>query len=259
MTTIHHINCGTLLVQGYPTVVCHCLLLEDPRGLALVDTGIGLQDVRNPVQRLGQPLIDAAGFQFHEHDTAVRRVESLGLSPEQVQHLVLTHADPDHAGGLADFPQAQVHLAEEELANLTTGHGRYVPSQFEHQPRWQTYTSSTRRWFGLEARSVELGFTSEVLLIPLFGHTHGHCGVAVQQNDRWLLHVGDAYYLRAELAQEDHPVSAMAAQRADSNEGRLASLRELRRLFRDHSDQIAMVGYHDITELPENAAEQRGS
>ena len=250
MSKIHHINCGTLLVPGYPTVVCHCLLLEDASGLAIVDTGIGLLDVQSPVERLGQQLIDLAGFQFHEHDTAVRRIEQLGFASNDVHHIVMTHCDPDHAGGLADFPGAEVHIAEEELAHCRSGHWRYVPAQFDHNPRWKTYGKSQRDWFGLEARPVALGFSSEVLLIPLFGHTAGHCGVAVQQGERWLLHVGDAYYLRAELTVDEHPVSAMAAQRADNDVWRRASLQELRRLFELHADEIDMTGYHDITELP---------
>lgn len=252
LTRIHHINCGTLLVPGYPTVVCHCLLLEDKSGLALVDTGIGLLDVQTPEERLGKQLIDLAGFQFHEQDTAVRRIEQLGFSPQDVGHIVMTHCDPDHAGGLADFPAARVHLSEEELAHALSGHWRYVPCQFDHKPHWQPLSKGQQDWFGLEARRVPLGFSSDVLLIPLFGHTHGHCGVAVQQDERWLLHVGDAYYLRVELTTDDHPVSAMAAQRADNDERRRASLTELRRLFEEHRSEIDILGYHDITELPES-------
>ena len=75
----------------------------------------------------------------------------------------------------------------------------------------------------------------------------------MQQGDRWLLHVGDAYYLRAELLEDNHPVSALATQRADNNEWRQASLSELRRLMKDHSDEVEMTSYHDITELPESA------
>ena len=105
----------------------------------------------------------------------------------------------------------------------------------------------------MEARPVLTGFSSEVLLIPLFGHTLGHCGVAVQQGDRWLLHVGDAYYLRAELLEDNHPVSALAAQRADNDDWRWASLNELRRLMKDHSDTVEVTGYHDISELPPSA------
>jgi glyoxylase-like metal-dependent hydrolase (beta-lactamase superfamily II) len=249
LTKIHHINCGTLLVPGYATVVCHCLLLEDECGLALVDTGIGLLDVQNPVERLGQELIDLAGFQFNEFDTAVRRIQEAGLHPDQLRHIVLTHCDPDLVGGLADFPNEQVHVGVEELTHASSGHWRYVPKQFEHDPQWMRSEASNRKWFGLEARPVELGFSSEVLLIPLFGHTLGYCGVAVQQGDRWLLHVDDAYYLRAELTEDDHPISEFAAQRADNDECRRESLAQLRRLMWDHGDEIELVGNHDISEI----------
>lgn len=97
---------------------------------------------------------------------------------------------------------------------------------------------------------VALGFPSEVLLVPLFGHTLGHCGVAVQQGSRWVLHVGDAYYLRAELATDEHPVSGLAATRADDDELRRAALEELRRLARNHAGEIDLVCYHDASELP---------
>jgi glyoxylase-like metal-dependent hydrolase (beta-lactamase superfamily II) len=249
MTTIHHINCGSLHVPPNPRAICHCLLLEDRNGLALVDTGIGLLEVRSPVERLGQQLIDMAGFQFHEADTAVRQVERLGFRTADVKHAVLTHGDPDHTGGLADFPQAHVHVSEEEFASVREGRWRYVPLQFAHGPLWQTYPTSARRWFGLEARPIALRFESEVLLVPLFGHTLGHCGVAVQQGQRWALHVGDAYYLRVELTTDDHPVSQLTRQRADDDSLRRASLEHLRRLARDHGE-IDLFGYHDPTEFP---------
>lgn len=251
-TTIHHINCGTLRPSPGVIAVCHCLLLEDARGLALVDTGIGLLEVERPPERLGQELIDAAGFQFNEADTAVRQLERLGFSRDAVTDIVLTHGDPDHAGGLADFPRARVHIAAEEYANLGGGSWRYVPLQFAHGPRWTLYgPTATRDWFGLEARVVPLGFSSEVLLIPLPGHTLEHFGVAIQQGERWTLHVGDAYYLRVELATDEHPVSQLTAQRADDDVARRATIGELRRLLRDHGDVIDMFGTHDISELPD--------
>lgn len=250
MTSVHHINCGWLHLSPNPRVPCHCLLLEDRGILALVDAGIGLADGRQPVERVGQQLIDLAGFQFAERDTAVRQIEQLGLRPADVAHIVLTHGDPDHAGGLADFPGARIHVAAEELAAIgTSGDWRYRPAQFAHTPRWFKVAPSRRNWFGLEARPLPLRFESEVLLVPLFGHTLGHSGVAIQQGDRWLLHVGDAYYLRVELETDDHPVCEMTAQRAVDDAQRRKSLDELRRLFRDYSTEIQMVGYHDITEF----------
>jgi glyoxylase-like metal-dependent hydrolase (beta-lactamase superfamily II) len=258
MITVHHLNCGTIQAAPDATAVCHCLLLEGRDRLALVDTGTGLLDVRDPDGRIGRQLIEAVGFRFDESDTAVRRIERLGYRPGDVAHVVLTHADPDHSGGLADFPQAQVHISEEEYAALASGNPRYLPGHFDHGPRWTTRPRSESRWFGLEARPLDLGLGSDVLLVPLFGHTLGHCGVAVDRGDRWALHVGDAYYLRVELEGDDHPVSQLASRRADDDARRRASLEQLRRLARDHHVEIETFGYHDPSELPHEPGEPEG-
>jgi glyoxylase-like metal-dependent hydrolase (beta-lactamase superfamily II) len=226
------------------------LLLEHGGRLALIDTGIGLQDIAQPLERVGLPAIDAAGFQFHEHLTAVRQVEGLGFRAADVTDIVLTHGDPDHAGGLADFPHAAVHVSAEEHARLGSSQGRYSTAQFVHRPRWVTHPRSTGGWLGAEARPLPPLAGAEAFLVPLFGHTLGHCGVAVRDGGRWLLHVGDAYYLRVELTTDDHPVSALAAQRADDDALRRESLAVLRRIDRDHGTGVELFGYHDFTEFP---------
>ena len=200
-----------------PPAACHCLLIERDGRLALVDTGIGLEDIAHPLQRIGQSAIDAAGFQFHEQVTAIRQIERLGFRAQHVTDILITHGDPDHVGGLADFPAAAVHVSEEEHLRLGSGHWRYSPPQFAHTPRWVVHPPSTARWFGLESRTVDVFDGVDIQFIPLFGHTQGHCGVAVRDAGKWLLHVGDAYYLRVELSTDNHPVSALAAQRADDD------------------------------------------
>ncbi len=42
-------------------------------------------------------------------------------------------------------------------------------------------------------------------MVPLPGHTRGHCGVAVETSDGWLLHCGDAYDHKDELAEGRRP------------------------------------------------------
>ena len=256
MTTVLHLNCGWLHAPPNPRASCHCLLVETPAGLALVDTGIGLLDIKDPAGRVGPEAIAAAGFQFRDEDTAVRQVERLGVHRTDVRDILLTHGDPDHAGGLADFQHARVHVASEELDALRSGNPRYRSAQFAHGPRWEPRQKSAERRFGLESRPVDLGTGAEVMLVWLPGHTLGHCGVAVRTDGRWLLHVGDAYYLRAELETDDHPVSALAAFRADHDARRRASLAELRRLTRDHAAEIDLIGYHDVGEFPPGWAEK---
>lgn len=246
---VHHLNCGILHAPPGPAAACHCLLLDLGSRLVLVETGIGLRDIENPLERIGAEAIAAAGFQFREELSAVRQIKN----PARLTDIVLTHADPDHVGGLADFPNARVHLSLEEHNHLN--HPRYSPAQFQHQPRWVLHPPSNLRWFGLEARPLQLGSDLDLLLVPLFGHTLGHCGVAIRRAQSWLLHVGDAYYLRAELDHDPHPVSQLAAQRADDDRLRRASLSELRRLAREHADQIDLLGYHDFSEFPARPAE----
>lgn len=49
-------------------------------------------------------------------------LRKLGVSPDTVTHVFLTHTDYDHTGGLAAFPQAKRYLsnAEETMINGTT-------------------------------------------------------------------------------------------------------------------------------------------
>lgn len=97
-------------------LVCHCLLIEtDRHGLVLVDTGIGLRDVQAPRPRLGWFFLLLNGIRLEEGQTALRRIERLGFRAADVRHIVLTHLDFDHAGGIEDFPEATVHVLGPEL------------------------------------------------------------------------------------------------------------------------------------------------
>ena len=150
---IHHLNCATMCPPARPLVegtgawheagrmVCHCLLVETPRALVLVDTGLGLADLAAPRARLGglfraltRPVLDPA-------EAAVNQVRALGFDPADVRHVVATHLDVDHAGGLADFPGAAVHVAQAELDAASRPRGlhakqRYRQAHWAHGPRW---------------------------------------------------------------------------------------------------------------------------
>ena len=86
--------------------------------------------------------------------------------------------------------------------------------------------------------------------MPLFDHTMGHCGVAIKQKDKWIFYIGDANYLKAEMEDENHPISQLAAMRADNNELRLSSLNKVKRLSKKHRE-IEIFGYHDPLEFNE--------
>ncbi|WP_445452449.1 MBL fold metallo-hydrolase [Flavobacterium sp. 25HG05S-40] len=248
MLKIHHLNCVKIVSPINENVCGHCLLLEENQKLILIDTGIGLLDTLNPFERIGKDLIEIVGYRFDESQTAIRQIESLGLNPNNVTDCIISHLDNDHIGGLADFPSATVHTSIEELNNFNSNNPRYLKLSLAHNPEIRTYSKSDFRWFGFEARKIIADIQTEVFLIPLFGHTLGHCGVAIKTKNRWLFYVADAYYMRIEFTDQLHPVNELAKIRADDNALRIATVDKIRQLAKDHPE-IEIFGYHDIEEF----------
>jgi glyoxylase-like metal-dependent hydrolase (beta-lactamase superfamily II) len=168
--SVHHLNCATMCpIAGWllgasgwhGLMVAHCLLVETERdGLVLIDTGFGTRDTEGKTgvpaafKLMVNPKLEAS-------ETAIAQVVARGYKTEDVRHIVVTHLDLDHAGGIADFPHAKIHV-----------HAR------EHIP-------AITRLRGVDA---------EIGLVPMHGHTRGHSAVIVKAGDRWKVHAGDAYF-----------------------------------------------------------------
>lgn len=193
---IHHLNCATFDPPLVGHLVCHVLLCETADGLVLVDTGLGLEDYADPKRRLGptrrllRPVSDGSS-------TALRQIEAMGHSAADVSHIVVTHFDLDHIGGLSDFPDATVHTtADEHAAAIVSPDSldarRYRPAQWAHGPVWQLHDGPGDAWkHGLTGHEVLPGIT----LVPMPGHSRGHAAVAVEAADGSLLvHAGDAAF-----------------------------------------------------------------
>ncbi len=125
---------------------------------------------------------------------------ALGYDPHDVRHVVLTHFDADHTGGLADFPWAQVHLTttENHAALHPEGaveRGRYLASQRAHGPTIVPHTlDGGEPWRGFPNARELSGIEAGIVMIALPGHTRGHAAVAVDAGSHWVLHAGDSFY-----------------------------------------------------------------
>lgn len=265
---VHHLNCGCMCPLGgrlwdgasrglTGRLVCHCLLIETGRGLVLVDTGFGTRDVERPYERLSPLFINANRIRFDRRYTALEQVEARGFSASDVRHVVLTHLDFDHAGGLDDFPNATVHVLQAEIEAARTRRGfiarrRYRPEQWDEVRRWQFYRTGGERWFGFDAvRDLE-GLPPEILVIPLPGHTWGHAGVAIETPEGWLLNAGDAYFHRHEMDATPRCTPMLAAYQAMmevDRETRLDNQERLRDLAQDEGAGVRVFCSHDPIEL----------
>lgn len=237
-------------------VVCHCLLIETEAGLVLVDAGIGMRDIEDPRGRLGRMFLALVRPQLRAEWTVVEQVRAKGFSPADVRHIVLTHLDLDHAGGLSDFPNATVHVMRAELdcaqAQATAAdRSRYKPVQWSHGVDWRPHEVDGETWRGFDAVRDLPGLPPEVLLVPVAGHSPGHAAVAIDCGTRWLLHCGDAYFHRDEvnpkLSEPECPVGLRVFQSLVAHE-RATRLRNRQRLFDlagAHPDDLRLVCAHD--------------
>lgn len=240
-------------------LVCHCLLVETSDGLALVDTGLGEADVLGRRGLLYSRRLRLLGARLEREETALQQIARLGFSPDEVRHIVLTHLDLDHAGGLDDFPRAQVHVLAREyeaaMCRRTLNERmRYRPETWAHRPRWVLHhPDEGERWFGFEAVRRISGLPPELLILPLHGHTRGHAGVAVETPDGWLLHAGDAYFYHEEmnvLRPRCTPgLETFQRLLAFDDGARLHNQARLRELIRAQGEQVRVFCAHDPTEF----------
>lgn len=204
--TVHFLNCFTVNARLPPhwQTGTLCLLVEGSEGLILVDTGPGLLDYeRKPwIMRAFQLVTEVP---LDPAEAALHQLTRLGFQADRVQHIVLTHMHFDHCGGLPDFPWATVHVHERELRAFNGPPRRwtdlaYVRRHVAHRPDFNVYRDE-QDWYGFGA--IRLPFDPEMWLIPLFGHSRGHCGLAIKLDDRWLFHMADAAPLGLEAQVPD--------------------------------------------------------
>lgn len=262
---IHHLNAASMCPVGmrlmyhgdHDHMVCHCLLVEHDSGLILIDTGLGLHDVRQPRQRLGGMFTTVVRPRCEERECAVRQIEALGFAASDVRHIVATHLDLDHAGGLPDFPRATVHVLEAEqraaLARATWSEAhRYRPGHFAHDISWAVYEPDGESWHGFSAVRQLDGLPPELLLIPLIGHSRGHSGVAIDTGAGWLLHAGDAYFHHDSVHEPSRGapwmIRAFARMLEHDRAQRLHNRARLRQLAAQHGDRVTVFCAHDPAE-----------
>jgi len=256
---VHHLNCGTMDSPGAP-LVCHVLLIETDHGLVLVDSGYGLADCGDP-SRIG-PSRYLFRPKFDPAETAARQVERLGFRRDDVRHIVTTHFDIDHIGGISDFPEAQIHVTADEASGAVhvptfSEKIRYRSAQWAHGPKLVEHDPDGEQWRGFAAAKELNAVSPGIVLISLPGHSRGHACVAVDAGHRWVLHCGDAFYYRGTIDKRSavprqltiaESLIAFDRKLLRDNQSRLAEL------YARQETDLLIVSAHDSTLLTDAVA-----
>jgi glyoxylase-like metal-dependent hydrolase (beta-lactamase superfamily II) len=154
----------------------------------VVDTGFGEEMAKKRDRQILRPVAEGLG--------------ALGVAPEKVEDVVITHMHYDHAGNLPLFPRARFHLQDSEM-EFATGrcmchammrHG-YEADDVVHMVRC---VFDQRVEFHDGPREIAPG----VELHHIGGHTKGLQSVRVRTRRGWVVLASDASHFYAHMEQD---------------------------------------------------------
>lgn len=226
-------------VRGAPSSLLMCepvcaYLLETARGWVLFDAGIDSARLKDPVQRerfLTAPGSVSAPIVLPEHEL-LPQLARLGVAPEDVHAVIISHTHYDHTGHVKHFTRAALYMQRREYDLAMGAHGN--PAVFDDDLRLP----------GREWRLVDGDWElmPGVRGILTAGHMPGHQSLLVElPRGGTKILVADAGDLRENFEQEVAP-----GECPDPAQG-IASIRKLKAL-RDATGGD-LVLFHDPNDV----------
>lgn len=213
--------------------------------LLLFDTGLGREVAAQ--YRQDMPWWQRPFFRYDDPVSPASAQLRLG-GITAVPRIILSHSHWDHASAIADFPDAEVWAAEEELAVIRhpgAGVGGAWPSQVAAPSiRWHALRFQPVACEGFD-RSLDLFGDGSVVLVPMPGHTPGSVGMFLTvTSGRRYFFVGDVVWNAGALAQ-GAPKFWPARMLVDADAPRTQdAIEAIRRVMQRHPD-MTIVPAHD--------------
>jgi N-acyl homoserine lactone hydrolase len=230
---INDINAFMSDTSEYPArpkhLVGSCYLIKHGDDYLLWDTGM-------PAALVAHPDVNPV-MTVSLRATIVDQLARIGVRPEQVNMVGISHYHGDHTGQARAFPGARLLMGAGDFAVLR---GRSAEAQAD-LARWLTGGGEKTEVQG----DLDLFGDGSVTMLNLPGHTPGHHGLLVRLRSGPVLLSGDTYHFAEQVAHRGVP--PFNADRAQS----LASMDRFDRLGRNlHARVIIQHEPADVARLP---------
>ena len=164
-------------------------LIEHPAGHYLVDTGWSRKpNLPKHLGALYHPSIPD-GMAVTDH------LEKIGIRPEDIKAVLITHFDADHVDGLRSVSDAQRIIVPEDEAYWSV-RTKYRIRQVRELWETVSYERMFYRGYllGPMNKAIDITGDESIMMVNLPGHTDGQAGVIVRNGDRFVLLAADAAY-----------------------------------------------------------------
>lgn len=240
---------GSWLTQR--TMAHSAVLICHPRGFVLFDTGLGYA-IDNQFSEF--PLMTRAALSYQKLATAADVIAETDPCPGRQLVVIPSHLHWDHAGGIEDFPNAEVWVRPEEMQQAHSGgvHQGFLPSMIDASfIRWRTLSFSEKP-YEQYSQSLDIFGDGSLTLVPMIGHTAGSVGLFIDVGVRRYFLTGDTTWAIEGFTRPAHKFAAMRAM-ADLNLPQMdAEIVEVRRLMA-RDPELTVIPAHDFAAYPANA------
>lgn len=168
-------------------------VIEHPEGIFLIDTG-------ENTRVMEEDYFDCGGSQGWVSKKIIRfgiageqelphQLKTLGITPDDINKVVLTHLHIDHTDGLKFFPKSEIIISNDEFKKPFGAVPCTFPSSFT--PNLINTTQEKHHHF---EGCYPLTKAGDLLLVPTPGHTHAHQSVLLTTDEIDILFAGDVSF-----------------------------------------------------------------
>lgn len=183
--------------EGKVLVDVHVLLVQTADATILIDAGLDV-----PGSRWDQ--------RFHDQWPGSRRtpgviagLASVGIRPEDVTHVLVTHSHFDHVVGLAAEHDGRL-VPRYPSARVVLGRADWEDAPKEHlQSEQRARLGAVAEAGLLDLLGGEREVVPGVMMIPAPGESPGHSVVRISSGRETLYAVGDLFHFAAEVGHPD--------------------------------------------------------
>lgn len=245
------------LLQGQPRqpirIPALFFLIQHPsRGNILFDTGYSTRFYAI-TSRFPYSLMKAVTpVQITEQDNAASQLRNIGIAPEDIGIVLLSHLHADHAGSVHDFAHASIYIDRREWEFGQRSGWRLLRNGYL-KPLYNRINPSTINLldfgagcgtYGPFEHAIDLLSDGSLILVPLHGHTIGQYGLLLNQPEgrRYFL-MADSVYVRANY--RTLVTGSLASRLAHYNARLYRSLFPMLRQLEENNPEMVCIPSHD--------------